>query len=523
MNLRYQRDLYRVQLCCDTDREETEQSYPLQMCLRNTIEGLLVCQTQKTDGHLAICWDVTSRHSLAQVTEDGQIPPSVLQRILQAILKTLDGMERFLIPCEYLVLDPELLFLAPETGEVRFICDFEDRQSFSKTLLTLGEYVLEHMDHRDERAMCLGYGLYRLAVEESFDKAGLQSLCTTVTEKKKVEPEKKQRSFEAYAAGENSPERYAGPENRERQDALEAFFSEDEKEETHQLSPWQICGGCAVTILCGTGIMEGVQYFRNGRHLQLIWLGVAAVLFLLSSVAMLLLWKLDRKRVGISEKKNRENNFPDVDEKKQDKRSRHRPVETDRDIQEWSRDNRNTAEQSQRGTGEYEQYLQTKSHTANRYDTGSYVKRERMMREPHLDLRCAPAGREAGSEQPESWETTVLNRSQPDRAKAELAFADGTRFPLAGQQWFIGKSPAQADLCLTQSTVSRLHARIWEKKGAYYIEDMHSRNGTIVEGSLLEPGERRKLASGMQLVFADVGCRFLTENDECEPEYSRKV
>lgn len=504
MNLRYQRDLYRVQLCCDTDREETEQSYPLQMCLRNTIEGLLVCQTQKTDGHLAICWDVTSRHSLAQVTEDGQIPPSVLQRILQAILKTLDGMERFLIPCEYLVLDPELLFLAPETGEVRFICDFEDRQSFSKTLLTLGEYVLEHMDHRDDRAMRLGYGLYRLAVEESFDKAGLQSLCTTVTEKKTVEPEMKQRSFEAYATGENSPERYAGPENRERQDALEAFFSEDEKEETHQLSPWQICGGCTVAILCGTGIMEGVQYFRNGRHLQLIWLGVAAVLFLLSSVAMLLLWKIDGKREHMAEKKNGANDFLDVNGKKQDKRSRCRTAETDRDIQEWSRYKQNVDEQSQRGTG-------------------SYVKRERMMGEPHLDLRCAPAGKEAASEQPESWETTVLNRSQPDRAKAELAFADGTRFPLAGQQWFIGKSSAKADLCLPQSTVSRLHARIWEKEGAYYIEDMHSRNGTIVEGSLLEPGERRRLASGMHLIFADVSCRFLIENDECEPEYSRKV
>lgn len=487
MNLRYQRDLYRVQLCCDTDREETEQSYPLQMCLRNTIEGLLVCQTQKTDGHLAICWDVTSRHSLAQVTEDGQIPPSVLQRILQAILKTLDSMERFLVPCEYLVLDPELLFLAPETGEVRFICDFENRQSFSKTLLTLGEYVLEHMDHRDDRAMHLGYGLYRLAVEECFDKAGLENLCITVTEEKTVEPEMKQRSFESDASRENLSERYAGPENRERQEALEAFFSEDEKEETHQLSPWQICGGCAVAILCGTGIMEGVQYFRNGRHLQLIWLGVAVVLFLVSSVAMLILWKIDGKREHMAEKKNRVNDFPDVSVKKQDKQSRHRPVETDRD------------------------------------DTGRYVKSERMMRDPRLDMLCTPAGKEAVSEQPESWETTVLNRLQPDRAKAELAFADGTRFPLAGQQWFIGKSPAQADLCLTQSTVSRLHARIWEKEGAYYIEDMHSRNGTIVEGSLLEPGERRKLASGMQLIFADVSCRFLTENDECKPEYSRQV
>ena len=140
MEVRYQRDLYRIQLCCDTEKEEEQLGYPLQMCLRNTIAGLLACQVQGTDNRLTICWDVTSRHSLVQVTGEGQVSPLILQRILRALLQTMEAMARYLLPCEYLVLDPTLLFLTPESGEVGFVCDFEDTQSFHRTLLLLGEY-----------------------------------------------------------------------------------------------------------------------------------------------------------------------------------------------------------------------------------------------------------------------------------------------------------------------------------------------------------------------------------------------
>ena len=53
-----------------------------------------------------------------------------------------------------------------------------------------------------------------------------------------------------------------------------------------------------------------------------------------------------------------------------------------------------------------------------------------------------------------------------------------------------------------------MHARIWKKDDAYYIEDLHSRNGTMVEGKLLEPEEKRRLESGMQLSFAEYACTF---------------
>lgn len=518
MEVRYQRDLYRVQLCCDTEKEEAAFGYPLQMCLRNTITGLLACQVQGTDERLTICWDVTSRHSLAQIVGEGQIAPHVLQKILQALLQTMDAMARYLLPCEYLVLDPSLVFLTPESGAVGFVCDFEDAQSFRKTLLVFGEYVLEHMDHREQKAMHLGYGLYRLAVEESFDKEGLRRLCTEIPLPGTEQPEKtaKNRTDEKSSLGQRTDPPYSGqsvyrertPGNRaeyadertilheqereaarqQRADALEAFFAEDEEETKLQLSPWQLCGGCAAAILIGTGIMEGVQYFRNGRYLQPIWLLVALVLFLLSAAAMLVLWKISVKKE--EKTKTPENRMKHSAEKYQNRKNH---------------------------AGQQSSLDYAMQHYAENVPDRPYGKAPESGK---TDFASEPSTMFNHENPPQSMETVVLNRTMPETGNAQLRFADGREVSLCGQQWLVGKSPLDADICLQEPTVSRLHARIWKKEGAYYIEDLHSRNGTMVEGITLEPGEKRRLEDGMKLSFAEHVCAFTVKQAFGEMKYS---
>lgn len=521
MEIRYQRDLYRVQLCCDTEKEEAAFGYPLQMCLRNTITGLLACQVQGTDDRLTICWDVTSRHSLTQIVGEGQISPVVLQKILQALLQTMEAMARYLLPCEYLVLDPSLVFLTPESGAVGFVCDFEDAQSFRRTLLALGEYVLEHMDHREQKAMHLGYGLYRLAVEESFDKESLRRLCTEIPLSGTEQPEKTAKN---RMDGKSSPEQrtdpsYGGqsvyrermPGNRaeyadertilheqereaarqQRADALEAFFAEDEEEAKLQLSPWQLCGGCAVAILIGTGIMEGVQYFRSGTHLQPIWLLVALVLFLLSASAMLILWKISVKKERKT--KTPENRKEHSAEKYQNRKSR----------------------AGQQNSSDYAMQHYAEDIPDRPYGKAPESGKTYFAPEPSTTF--------VHENPSQSMETVVLNRTMPEKAEAQLIFADGREVALSGQQWLVGKSPVDADICLPEPTVSRLHARIWKKEETYYIEDLHSRNGTMVGGIPLEPGEKRQLETETKISFAEHVCVFTVKQSFHAIKYSYKV
>ena len=59
-----------------------------------------------------------------------------------------------------------------------------------------------------------------------------------------------------------------------------------------------------------------------------------------------------------------------------------------------------------------------------------------------------------------------------------------------------------ADLVLTDYSASRVHARIIQEDGAYYLEDLNSTNGTFKNGLRMQPYEKRKLESGDEVKFA---------------------
>lgn len=64
-----------------------------------------------------------------------------------------------------------------------------------------------------------------------------------------------------------------------------------------------------------------------------------------------------------------------------------------------------------------------------------------------------------------------------------VAYLDGTeeRFPLAGQDVFIGRD-TQLLVSIPDSKISRRHARLFQRRGAWFIEDLGSVNGVLIDG-----------------------------------------
>jgi predicted component of type VI protein secretion system len=80
----------------------------------------------------------------------------------------------------------------------------------------------------------------------------------------------------------------------------------------------------------------------------------------------------------------------------------------------------------------------------------------------------------------------------------------GERFDLFGGL-SIGRS-ADADVRIEDRYASGLHARIYARQGRYYIEDMNSTNGTMLNSAALT-GEA-ELASGDLIRIGDTEFRF---------------
>jgi adenylate cyclase len=73
----------------------------------------------------------------------------------------------------------------------------------------------------------------------------------------------------------------------------------------------------------------------------------------------------------------------------------------------------------------------------------------------------------------------------------------------------VGRSD-ECDLVLPLKSVSKQHARLTPTPGgAWELEDLGSRNGTLVDGQPLSPGERGALADGSQLWFGAYRALFL--------------
>lgn len=92
------------------------------------------------------------------------------------------------------------------------------------------------------------------------------------------------------------------------------------------------------------------------------------------------------------------------------------------------------------------------------------------------------------------------------------AAAKPTVFPLHDEA-VVGRDPQDAlatdkFICVPEHTISRRHARIRRRGANYYIEDLHSRNGTFLLGQRLAPGAWHPLHDGDELSLSSAQMVF---------------
>ncbi|MBQ4045599.1 MAG: FHA domain-containing protein, partial [Lachnospiraceae bacterium] len=69
----------------------------------------------------------------------------------------------------------------------------------------------------------------------------------------------------------------------------------------------------------------------------------------------------------------------------------------------------------------------------------------------------------------------------------------------------IGKVREAVDVCIEGQGISRIHAKLAFSDGNCFLTDLGSTNGTYVNGSRIEQGERHQLEEGDEIRFADAG------------------
>lgn len=95
--------------------------------------------------------------------------------------------------------------------------------------------------------------------------------------------------------------------------------------------------------------------------------------------------------------------------------------------------------------------------------------------------------------------------------RVEQGSAPGQILEVAGERVVIGRHPG-CEIVLDNAAVSRHHAQISESHGAYYLEDLRSRNRTYLNGQPIEVST--ELRDGDEIQVCDLSFRFYTELPE---------
>ena len=138
--------------------EASENQYGYRILAQNLAPEFLNVQIRRLDGQSELCYDITSRQALSLLYETREIGSEALEKFLYGLKRALDQANRFLLDESDLLLDPNLVFVDPDTGQP-FFCLLPGNKEEDGPGVLAG-FILKHLDHSDNAGMNLGYQLY---------------------------------------------------------------------------------------------------------------------------------------------------------------------------------------------------------------------------------------------------------------------------------------------------------------------------------------------------------------------------
>ena len=459
MKTSYQRELKRNYLIVETETSEGQGEPPFEqkMLEQNQIDGILRFQVRQKDEEVRFFYEITSKQPLSRLLEGQTIQAEQIRALVFGIARSLDHMEQYLLSEKSVLLDPEYLYVDPESLKVWLClvpgmeCDFPE--DYSRFL----EYLLGKVDHRDKESVVLAYGLYQETRKENY---GMTDILRLAQQKSSVSgPNHKNGTKSQWQRSDDLEVLQSAGGNIAGEKSLEEG---DHVQRSRQENGWQL------------GTVRGKQIQTDAQE---------------ESAGLLGRWKQRRK-----------------ERKEEKQRELERAVQMPWDTiafdgaspEEWG-----TSEGY--GRAEYKEERGTEN-SGVRYEMGNggtaYDPGSRAGRQQPLEAAAAA----------QSSDTILLN-GETNGATAQVkrltALEPGTEdIVIAYYPFIIGKQENLVDYVLRRETVSRLHLRIDRKEDRYYVQDLNSTNGTMAGGHMLENNEIMEIWDGVEISIAGARYRF---------------
>ena len=443
MDISYKRELNHSYLILKNENQHALSDYPARMLFSNSINGLLPCTPRLIDGETSLYYEITSRQSLSQIYETKKFNSGDLKSLFEALFHTITCMEDYLLDADLLLLSPDYIYQDFESS-FYFCCFPLESAPSGKDFVSLTEYLLPKINHEDNQAVLLGYGLYKDSLESPLCPALLKTALA------KLKPEKPpvQNLFDSHSFQKQDCSHEASPS----QDIMTTFFEEETLHEKTSV-------GWLIGILLSLSAFSVCVYFC--LHYRLISVSQTIInflLFILLSGGSFLIFFL----VSRQQKKKSESVLDFSSDFSSYSDSSHSDFSSDSDF-----------------SPDFE--ISTPSIPEPQPSSSSS---DTVLLQPDNPATVPSAS------------LTFFENGQPRTVFLTEEFL------------LIGKHPDLASLCLSTPTVSRLHARIRKDFSYFFIMDLNSKNGTSINGKPLSPQEEYQLCDNDKIQISEVELIF---------------
>lgn len=137
--------------------------------LRKKISGLLPVERCFLDGIGQYWYNISGKQSLDTFCRMQSIGIEFIEKMIISICSQIEILEWNLLEQNFLILDPEQIFISNQNQEIIFAIYPGYSGTISNGFQQLMEYLLTRIDHKDLDAVHIGYSIYEKTLEEAYN------------------------------------------------------------------------------------------------------------------------------------------------------------------------------------------------------------------------------------------------------------------------------------------------------------------------------------------------------------------
>lgn len=166
MKIEYSRNLLKSHMVLEHEKEI--ETWETEMIANSQLEGILFGSYVRENEVYRLWFDITGKQALDVVLDTKELDHDMICRFMTELYDAIENIEAHLLCTNALLFAPECIFW-DHRKERFYFCYYPDGEEMHLyTFTSLIEYLLTKIDHKDEKAVQMGYDLYNRVRKEDF-------------------------------------------------------------------------------------------------------------------------------------------------------------------------------------------------------------------------------------------------------------------------------------------------------------------------------------------------------------------